>query len=228
MEADSPPGTMLTLHLQDWTSQSHTALHLRCRLPNLKNNSEGFLRCVCEIEPDGRHLATSVEEERRKPSTFLTAAEFLLQLHALLLQTSQFSAASVFPAVVPALLSSPFRGTFALTRTLEGSAGFRLPTEAAASGSAAWKNLCRAVCVLWAEAVQDWAGFGGATGFRSVFRGADSTEEGRGGAGWVGPAPLKHTAEPAGPFLTADSEEDGLQLFWWALQMKVSGFFPGL
>jgi len=132
--------------------------------------------------------------------------------------------------VVPALLSSPgpFSGTVALTRTLEGSAGFRLPTEASASGSAAWKNLCRAVCVFWAEAVQDWAGFGGVTGFRTIFRGADGTEEGR-GAGWVWPAPLKRTAELAGPFLTADSEEeDGLQLFWWALQIKVSGFFPGL
>lgn len=65
----------------------------------------------------------------------------------------------------------------------------------------------------------------GLTGFTTIFSGAESTEEGR-GAGWVRLALFNGPAELAGPFLT--SEEDGLQLVWWALQIKVSGFFPGL
>lgn len=131
--------------------------------------------------------------------------------------------------VVLALLfsSSGLSGTFGLSKTLEGSVGFLLPVEASVTGGAAWKNLCRADCVFWAEAVQDWEGGVGLTGFTTIFSGADSTEEGR-SAGWVWLALFSRPAELAGPFLIPASQEEGLQLFWWALQIKVSGFFPGL
>lgn len=99
------------------------------------------------------------------------------------------------------------------------------------TGGAAWKNLCRADCVFWAEAVQDlegpdWTGVG-LTGFTTTFSGADSTEGGR-GAGWVWLALFNRPTEMACLFLIPGSEEDGLQPLWWALQMKVSGFLPGL
>lgn len=147
-----------------------------------------------------------------------------------LLLLLQFSSASFFPIVVLALLFSSLElsGTFGLPKTLEGSVGFLLSAEACVSGGAAWKNLCRAACVFWAEAVQDWEGGVGLTGFRMTFNGADSTEEGRSGAGCVWLAPFDRTAELVGPFLIPTSEGEGLQLLWWALQIKVSGFFPGL
>lgn len=146
-----------------------------------------------------------------------------------LLLLLQFSSASFFPMVVLTLLfsSSGLSGTFCLPKTLESSAGFLLPVEASVTGGAAWKNLCRADCVFWAEAVQDLEGGVGLTGFTTIFSGADSTEvECGAGLDWL--ALFNRPAELAGPFLICGSDGEGLQLFWLALQMKVSGSFPGL
>ncbi len=123
--------------------------------------------------------------------------------------------------------SSGLNGTFGLSKTLEGSVGFLLPVEASVTGGGAWKNLCRADCVFWAEAVQDREGGVGLIGFTPIFSGANSTEEGR-GAGWVRLALFNRPPELVDSFLIPASQEEGLQLFWWALQMKVSGFFPRL
>lgn len=145
-----------------------------------------------------------------------------------LLLLLQFSSASFFPTVVLDLLlsSSGLSGTFGLPNTPEGSVGFLLLIEAPVTGGADWKNLCRAAWVFWAEAVQDWEGGVGLSGIWTTFSGADSTEGC--GAGWVWLALFGWTAELAGPFLIPTSEEKGLQLFWWVVQIKVSGFFPGL
>lgn len=143
-----------------------------------------------------------------------------------LLLLLQFSSANLFPVVALALLlssSSGLCGIFGQPEMNEGSAGFPVSFGASATGGAAWKNLCRAACVLWAAAVHDWEGGVGLTGFRTTFRGAGGTEEGS-GAGWVWLAPLGRPTELVGPFLIAASAEDGLQL----LQIKVSGSFPGL
>lgn len=102
---------------------------------------------------------------------------------------------------------------------------FLLPIGVLASGGAAWKNLCRAACVFWAEAVQDGEGGPGLTGVGSTLSGAERTDEGR-GAGWAWLAPFVWTADLAGPFMIPSSEETGL--FGWAVQEKVPGFFPGL
>lgn len=155
------------------------------------------------------------------------SADWMVNRRLLLLL--QFSSASFFPMFVLALLfsSSGLSGTFGLPETLNGSVGFLLPVEDSVTGAAAWKNLCRAVWVLWAEVVQDWEGGGGLTGFSGAVSGADSTEEGR-GAGWVWLALFNRPAELADPFLITVSEGEGLQLLWWVLQIKLSGFFPGL
>lgn len=146
-----------------------------------------------------------------------------------LLLLLQFSSASFFPIVALALLfsSSVLSGIFGLPKTLESSVGFLSPVVTSLTGGAVWKNLCRADCVFWAEDVQDLAGGVGLTGFTTILSGANSAEEGR-GAGSVWLAPFNGPAEMAGPILIPGSEEEGLQLFWWALQIKVSGFFPGL
>lgn len=137
-----------------------------------------------------------------------------------LLLLLQFSSANFFPTVVLALLfsSSGLSWTFGLPKTLESSVDFLLPVGASVTGCAAWKNLCRADCVFWAEAVQDLADGVGPTGFTIIFSGANSTEEGR-GAGWVWLALSNRPAELAGPFFIPGSEEEALQLFWWALQI---------
>lgn len=160
-------------------------------------------------------------------NTHRLSADWMVNGRLLLLL--QFSSANFFPVVVLALFfsSSRLSGTFGLPKTFEGSVGFLLPAEASLTGNAAWKNLCRADWVFCAEAVQDWEGGVGLTGFTTMFSGADSTEEGR-GAGWIWLALFNRPAELAGPCLSAASQEEGLQLFWWALHIKVSGFFPGL
>ncbi len=152
-----------------------------------------------------------------------------LMVNGRLLLLLQFSAASFCPVFVLALLFSSSRlgVTFGLPETRESSVGFLLPTESSVTGGAAWKNLCRADCVFWAVGVQVLEGGVGPTGFTTIFSGADSTEEGR-CAGWVWLVLLNRLTDMACPFLIPDSEEDGLQLLWCALQMKVSGFFPGL
>lgn len=105
--------------------------------------------------------------------------------------------------------------------------GFLSPVVTSVTGGAAWKNLCLADCVFWAVDVHDSEGGVGLTGFTTILSGANSTEEGR-DAGWVWLALFNRPADMPGPFLIPGSEEEGLQLLWWALQMKVSGFFPGL
>lgn len=85
-----------------------------------------------------------------------------------LLLLLQFSAANFFPISVLALL-------------LPSSLDFRLLTK---GSGGAWKNLWRSVWVLCADVVQDWEGGTGSTGFKTIFNGADSTEEGRGDR-WV-------------------------------------------
>lgn len=139
-----------------------------------------------------------------------------------LLLLLQFSSASFFPIVVLALVFS----SSGLPETPETFAGFLSPVLTSVTG-AARKKLCRANCVFLAEAVQDSDGGVALTGFTAIFSGANSTEEGR-GAGSTRLAPCDRPAEMAGLFSTRDSEEGGLQLFRWALQMKVSGFVPGL
>lgn len=114
-----------------------------------------------------------------------------------LLLLLRFSSASVFPAVVPPSLLS-FVGVVSPVVT------------------SAWKNLCRADCVFWAEAVQDLEGGLGPTRSAGALKGASSTEEGR-RAGSVSPLPLRRPGE---------TEEEPLQLFW--LQTNVPGWFPGL
>lgn len=123
-----------------------------------------------------------------------------------LLLLLRFSSASFFSAVA---LSSLW--TFA---------GVLSP--AVTSASSAWKNLCRADCVFWAEAVQDSEGGLGLTGSMGAFRGASSTEDGR-CVGSNPPALLRHPGET---WVAPCSEEKPLQLFW--LQVNVPGCFPGL
>lgn len=113
-----------------------------------------------------------------------------------LLLLLRFSSASFFPAVA---LSS-----------LWIFAGVLSP--AVTSATSAWKNLCRADCVCWAEAVQDWEGGLGLTGSTRAFRGASSTEDGP-------------PRRPAETWVAPPSEEEPLQLVW--LQMNVPGCFPG-
>lgn len=145
-----------------------------------------------------------------------------------LLLLLRFSSASFFPVGVPALLfsSSGLTGIFGLPKTLETSAGLLSAGATSRTGAAAWKNFCRADCVFWAAVVHDSEGGAGLTGFATTFTGASSTEDGR-GAGFFGlaRAPVGGRAGAAGPFLLAASR---LQSSWWALQMKVSGFLPGL
>lgn len=162
-----------------------------------------------------------------KSKTHRVSAERTVNGRLLLLL--QFSSASFFPIVVLALLFSSLGlgWAFGLPKTLGGSVGFLLSDVASVTGAVVWKNLCRAAWVLWAEAVQDWGGGAGLTGFRTTLRGAESTEGGR-GAGRVWLAPFNRTAEVMGPFLIPTSEEEDLQLLWWVLQIKVSGLFPGL
>lgn len=175
----------------------------------------------CKGESIHRH------REYSKCNTHRLSADRMVNRRLLLLL--QFSSANFFPVVVlTLLLSSGLSGTFGLPKTLEGSVGFLLPVEASVTGTAAWKKLCLAVCVLWAEAIQDREGGVGLIGFRTIFNGADSTEEEGRDAGWVWLTLFNRPAELAGPFLIPASEEEDLQLFWWALQIKVSGFFPGL
>lgn len=145
-----------------------------------------------------------------------------------LLLLLQFSSANFFPMVVLVLLlSSWLSGILGFPKTFDGSVGFLVPVETSVAGGGAWKNLCRADWVFWAEAVQDWEGGIGLTGFTTMFSGADKTEEGR-GAGWVWLTPFNRPAELAGPFLIPCAAGEGLQLFWWVLQIEVSGSFPGL
>lgn len=141
----------------------------------------------------------------------------------------QFSSASFLQIVALArLLSSGPEGTFSLP---ERSEGFLLLGGASTTWGADWKNLCRAACVFWAEDVQGSGAAGaGLTGFRMMVTGIDSTEEWC-EMGWVWLSLFGTTIELAGPFFITGPEERGLQpfwLFWWALQMKVSGSFPGL
>lgn len=114
-----------------------------------------------------------------------------------LLLLLRFSSASVFPAVVPPSLLS-FVGVVPPVVT------------------SAWKNLCRADCVFWAEAVQDLEGGLGPRGSTGALIGASSTEEGR-RAGSVPPLLLRRPGE---------TEEEPLQLLW--VQTNVPGWFPGL
>lgn len=114
-----------------------------------------------------------------------------------LLLLLRFSSASVISAGVPPSLLS-FVGVVS-------------PVVASAR-----KNLCRADCVFWAEAVQDLEGGLGPTGSTGALKGASSTEEGR-RAGPVSPLLLRCPGE---------TEEEPLQLFW--LQTNVPGWFPGL
>lgn len=142
-----------------------------------------------------------------------------------LLLLLRFSSASFFPVGAPApLFSSP--GLTGLPKTLETSADFLSAGVTSLPGAAAWKNFCRADCVFWAVVVHDSEGGAGLTGFATTFTGASSTEDGR-GAGFFGlaRAAVGGPAGAAGPFLLAGSR---LQSSWWALQMKVSGFLPGL
>lgn len=143
-----------------------------------------------------------------------------------LLLLLQFSSPNFFPLVLWTLLPS-LTGpgwAFGLDKTPEFSdADFPFPVGASSRGGAVWKNLCRAVCVFWAEAVQELVGGAGPAGFTVKLRGAESTDEGRGGV----------CLDPftcLGPFLLAGSEEEGgLQGgLLWLMQIKVSGSFPGL
>lgn len=144
-----------------------------------------------------------------------------------LLLLLQFSSAIFLPIVVLALLfTSSGIEIFGFPERPESSEGFLFPVVTSVTAGAVWKNLCRADCVFWAEAVQDLVGGTGLAGFAAIFTGASSTEEGS-GAGWVWLV-LYDCPEMTGPALTPGSEEEGLQLLWWALQIKVSGFFPGL
>lgn len=137
-----------------------------------------------------------------------------------LLLLLQFSSATFFPIDALALLLSSSR----LPETLSSEG---LLSRVPISGTAAWKNLCRADCVFWAEGVQGSGGGVGLAGFTTISTGASSTEEGR-GAGSGLPPLFNCLAEMAAPNLISHSEEDVLQLFWWALQIKVSGSVPGL
>lgn len=139
-----------------------------------------------------------------------------------LLLLLQFSSASFFPIAVLALVFS----SSGLPETPATFAGFLSPVLTSATG-VAWKKLCRADCVFWAEAVQDVDGGVALAGFTAMSSGVNSTEEGRGaGAPWL--APGERPAETAGLLWTPGSEDGGLELLGWALQIKVSGFFPGL
>lgn len=92
----------------------------------------------------------------------------------------------------------------------------------------AWKNFCRAACVFWAEAVQDWEVGVGATSFKTLFSGADNTEGGCGEGRFMLASFSGRAAELVRPFLIRASEEEVLEVFWWELQIKVSGSVPGL
>lgn len=94
---------------------------------------------------------------REAASTHRWSADRMVKGRLLLLL--RFSSASFFPAVA---LSSFWTFARALT-----------------SASSAWKNLCRADCVFWAEAVQDLEGGLGLTGSTGAFRGSSSTGDGR-------------------------------------------------
>lgn len=79
-----------------------------------------------------------------------------------LLLLLQFSSASFFPVSVLALLfsssSSGLSETFGPPDPFKGSVGFLSSVEASVAGGAAWKNLCRAAWVRWAEVVHDFVG----------------------------------------------------------------------
>lgn len=145
-----------------------------------------------------------------------------------LLLLLQFPSASFFPIITLAWLFSSSGGTLGLPVTPDCSVGFLLSLEASVTCGAAWKNFCRAACVFWAEAVQDCEAGGGVTGFRTLLRGADSTEGGRGDAWFWLPSFGGCTADLVRPFLIRAFEEEVLKLLWWELQIKVSGVFPGL
>ena len=120
--------------------------------------------------------------------THRQSADRMLKGRLLLLL--RFSSATFFPAVA---LSSLWTFVTVLSPSVT-------------SATSAWKNLWRADCVLWAEAVQDSEGRLGLTGSTGAVTGASSTED--------------------GPLRRPGSEEKPLQLFW--LQIKVPGCFPGL
>lgn len=125
-----------------------------------------------------------------------------------LLLLLQFTSASFFPMIILAglLSSSGLSGTFGLSETLERSVDFLLPVEVSVTGGEAWKNLCRADCVFWAEAVQDLDGGGAAvTGFTTTLTGADSTDDGHAGA-----CVRLALFNRSGPFWILGSEEEGL------------------
>lgn len=135
--------------------------------------------------------------------THRRSADRMVNGRLLLLLLLRFSSAGFFLAVA---LSSLW--TFA---------GVLSPTA-----TSAWKNLCRADCVFWAEAVQDSEGGLGLTGSTGASRGASSTEDGR----RVGSDLLVLLRRPGETWVAPCSDEEPLQPFW--LQINVPGCFPGL
>lgn len=110
-----------------------------------------------------------------------------------LLLLLRFSSASFFPAVPPSSL-----WTFApVLHPL---------------GTSAWKNLCRADCVFWAEAVQDSEDGPGRTGWTGASGGASRTEDGR--------------RAGSDPLVPPPPRVEGPEQPLW-LQTKVPGRLPG-